>query len=213
MVRAADEVAASDRVDSSLKSRGLALTQEQRSKVVALPCDLSKQDLGLGESRIQELSTKLTTVIHSAWAVNFNISVSSFEDQHIKAVHNLIQLTLSVQTPKPARFFFCSSVSSAGGTPRPGSVLESYVPSPAHAQHTGYARSKYVAEHITRNAMKDAGAPARVLRIGQLVGDTNVGEWNTTEGIPLMIQTAETLGALPALNEVSSWLKYYTHCY
>ena len=105
MVRAASEAAASDRVDSSLANRGLTLTQEQRSKVVALPCDLSKHDLGLGESRIQELSTKLTTVIHSAWAVNFNISVSSFEDQHIKAVHNLIQLTLSVQTPRPARFF------------------------------------------------------------------------------------------------------------
>ena len=102
MVRAANEAAASDRVDSSLANRGLTLTQEQRSKVVALPCDLSKHDLGLGESRIQELSTKLTTVIHSAWAVNFNISVSSFEDQHIKAVHNLIQLTLSVQTPRPA---------------------------------------------------------------------------------------------------------------
>ncbi|KAJ4323817.1 hypothetical protein N0V84_004163 [Fusarium piperis] len=206
MVRAANEVAASDRVDRSLATRGLVLTEEQRSKVLALPCDLSKQDLGLGEPRIQELSTKLTTVIHSAWAVNFNISVQSFEDQHIKAVHNLIQLTLSVQTPKPARFFFCSSVSSAGGTPRPGSVLESYVPSPAHAQHTGYARSKYVAEHITRNAIKEAGAPARVLRVGQLVGDTNVGEWNTTEGIPLMIQTAETLGALPALNEEMTWL-------
>lgn len=129
--------------------------------------------------------------------------MQSFEDQHIKAVHNLIQLSLSVQTPKPARFFFCSSVSSAGGSPRPGKVLEAQVPSPAHAQHTGYARSKYVAEHITGNACKNAGAVARVLRLGQLVGDTKVGEWNTTEGIPLMIQTAVTLGALPALNEVS----------
>ena len=128
--------------------------------------------------------------------------MQSFEDQHIKAVHNLIQLTLDTKTPEPAKFFFCSSVSSAGGTPRPGEVKESLVPSPAHAQHTGYARSKYVAEHITGNACK-AGARARVLRLGQLVGDTKVGEWNTTEGIPLMIQTAVTLGALPALNEVS----------
>ena len=51
--------------------------------------------------------------------------------------------------------------------------------------------------------MKDVGAQARVLRIGQLAGDSKVGEWNTTEGIPLMIQTAVTLGALPQLDEVS----------
>ncbi|KAF5664492.1 nonribosomal peptide synthetase [Fusarium heterosporum] len=206
LVRATSDTAATDRVYSSLQARGLSLDEEQRSKILALPCDLSRPDLGLSESRVEELGSKLTTIIHSAWAVNFNISVQSFEDQHIKAVHNLIQLSLSVKTPKPARFFFCSSVSSAGGSPRPGQVLETQVPSPAHAQHTGYARSKYVAEHITGNARKNAGAPARVLRLGQLVGDTKVGEWNTTEGVPLMIQTAVTIGALPALNEEMTWL-------
>ncbi|SPJ73952.1 related to nonribosomal peptide synthetase MxcG [Fusarium torulosum] len=206
LIRATSDSGATERLHSSLKARSLSLNEEQQGKVLALPCDLSRPDLGLSESRIQELMTKLTTIIHSAWAVNFNISVQSFEDQHIKAVHNLIQLSLSVQTPKPARFFFCSSVSSAAGTPRPGQVLETLVASPAHAQHTGYARSKYVAEHITGNARRNAGAPARVLRLGQLVGDTKVGEWNTTEGVPLMIQTAVTIGALPALNEEMSWL-------
>ncbi|KAF4986560.1 hypothetical protein FGRMN_10788 [Fusarium graminum] len=206
LVRATSDTAATDRVYSSLQARGLSLDEEQRSKILSLPCDLSRSDLGLSESRVEELGTKLTTIIHSAWAVNFNISVQSFEDQHIKAVHNLIQLSLSVKTPQPARFFFCSSVSSAGGSPRPGQVLEAQVPSPRHAQHTGYARSKYVAEHITGNARKNAGAPARVLRLGQLVGDTKVGEWNTTEGVPLMIQTAVTIGALPALNEEMTWL-------
>ncbi|KAL6415833.1 hypothetical protein AUP68_00035 [Ilyonectria robusta] len=205
MVRASDDLAASERLYSSLEARGMTLTPEQKAKVVPLSCNLGETDLGLDASRISELQSKLTVAIHSAWAVNFNLPVQSFEDQHIKAVHNLIQLTLSVQTPKPARFFFCSSVSSAAGSPRPGTVLEAYVPSPSHAQKTGYARSKYVTEHITRNAMKDSGAAARVLRIGQLAGDTKMGAWNTSEGIPLMIQTAVTLGALPALNEVDSF--------
>ncbi|KPM40567.1 hypothetical protein AK830_g5985 [Neonectria ditissima] len=206
MVRASDDSAASERLYSSLETRGIKLTPGQKAKVVALSCDLSQANLGLDTSRIEQLSSKLTLVIHSAWAVNFNIPVESFENQHIRAVHNLIQLSLSVKTPKQARFFFCSSVSSAGGSPRPGKVLESYVPSPSHAQKTGYARSKYVAEHITRNAMRNVSAASRVLRIGQLAGDTKTGAWNTTEGIPLMIQTAVTLGALPALNEEMSWL-------
>jgi thioester reductase-like protein len=203
MVRASNDAAASERLHKSLQGRGVTLTEEQKSKVVGLSCDLSRPDLGLDSSRVSELKENLTAIIHSAWAVNFNITVQSFEDQHIKAVHNLIQLSLEVKTPKPASFFFCSSVSSAGGSPRPGVVQESYVPSPSFAQKTGYARSKYVAEHITRNAAKNVGASARVLRIGQLAGDSKIGEWNATEGIPLMIQTAVTLGALPALDEVN----------
>ncbi|KAJ0356303.1 hypothetical protein COL154_005506 [Colletotrichum chrysophilum] len=205
-VRAPNDAAAATRVSTSLTSRGITLTPDQEAKIVPLSADLGAPDFGLAPSRLADLKSNLTLVIHSAWAVNFNIPVQSFEDQHIKAVYNLIQLCQSVDTPSPARFFFCSSVSSAGGTPRPGTVEEGPVPTPKNAQGTGYARSKYVSEHITRNASKNAGAAARVLRIGQLVGDSKVGEWNTTEGIPLMIQTAATLGALPKLEEEMSWL-------
>ncbi|KAI1346329.1 hypothetical protein F5Y01DRAFT_308366 [Xylaria sp. FL0043] len=206
MVRAPTDAAASDRVFSSLKARGIELSPGQIGKVIPLACDFSRSDFGLSPSRLAALTRVLTLVIHSAWAVNFNIPVQSFEAQHIRAVHNLIQQCLRVQTPEPARFFFCSSVSAAGGTPRPGTVAEGPVVDPAHAQSTGYARSKYVAEHITLNAMKNARAPAHVLRIGQLIGDTAVGEWNATEGVPMMIQTAVTLGALPMLDEEMSWL-------
>ncbi|KAI0555422.1 hypothetical protein F4679DRAFT_523715 [Xylaria curta] len=206
IVRAPTDTAASDRVFSSLEARGIKLSPEESSKVVPLACDLSRPDFGLSSLHLATLTRILTLVIHSAWAVNFNIPVQSFENQHIRAVHNLIQQCLQVQTPDPARFFFCSSVSAAGGTPRPGTVAEAPVMDPAHAQNTGYARSKYVAEHITRNAMRNARAPAQVLRIGQLIGDTVVGEWNATEGVPMTIQTAVTLGALPMLDEEMSWL-------
>ncbi|KAF6799434.1 nrps-like enzyme [Colletotrichum sojae] len=205
-VRAPDDAAASSRIASSLSLRGITLSPSQRAKIVPLATDLGLPDLGLGPARLASLKSKLTLAIHSAWAVNFNIPVRSFEDQHVRAVKQLIDLCQSVTTPEPAAFYFCSSVSAAGGTPRPGVVAEVPVPTPRNAQGTGYARSKYVSEHITQNASRDAGARARVLRIGQLVGDTKVGEWNTTEGIPLMIQTAVTLGALPQLDEEMTWL-------
>jgi acyl-CoA synthetase (AMP-forming)/AMP-acid ligase II/UDP-glucose 4-epimerase len=203
LVRASSEHAALERTLQSLSSRGICLSVEEIRKIVAVPSDLSKPDFGLEASKIVQLRSSLTLVIHSAWAVNFNISVESFEDQHVKAVPNFINLCQSTTHGSAARFYFCSSVSSTGGTPRPGTVPETPVRDIAHVQGTGYAQSKYVAEQIVRNAMKDAGAQARVLRIGQLVGDSKVGEWNTTEGIPLMIQTAVTLGALPQLDEVS----------
>ncbi|KAF2011872.1 acetyl-CoA synthetase-like protein [Aaosphaeria arxii CBS 175.79] len=206
-IRAGSDEAASQRLASSLAQRSIQLTPSELAKVQAVSSDLSKDDFGLAPARLAELRSSLTLVIHSAWAVNFNISVSSFEAQHISAVHRLISFCQSTtHDAGAARFYFCSSVSSTGGTPKPGVVAERSVPDIRHVQGTGYARSKYVAENITTNAMRDGGAFSRNLRIGQLVGDSNVGEWNTTEGIPLMIQTAVTLGALPALDEEMTWL-------
>jgi thioester reductase-like protein len=205
--RASSDEEALSRVLHSLKARGIDLTDSNvEHKIIAVASDLSKPDFGISDSLLlKNLRDTVTVAIHSAWAVNFNLPVQSFEDQHIKAVHSLINFCRSSPT-KPARFFFCSSVSAAGGTPKPGTVLEGPVADIAHVQGTGYAQSKYVAEHITIAAMRHVGLEARVLRVGQLVGDSRIGQWNPSEGIPLMMRTAQTLGALPALDEEMSWL-------
>ncbi|KAH7324196.1 hypothetical protein B0I35DRAFT_349133 [Stachybotrys elegans] len=205
LVRASTGEGASARLKEALESRGLRLSPEQNAKIVVLPCDLGLDTFGISSQAMVDVLTRLTHVIHCAWAVNFNIPIRSFEAHHIKAVHNLIRLCRSVKTQDPAQFYFCSSVSAASQSPRPGSVEECPVQSPSFSQNTGYARSKYVAEHITRNAMA-LGIPARVLRLGQLTGDTKTGKWNIKEGIPMMIQTALDLGVLPALDEEMSWL-------
>jgi thioester reductase-like protein len=146
------------------------------------------------------------TVIHSAWAVNFNLGVRSFEQQHIKGTFNLLNLCLSVSTAHPARLFFCSSISAAAGTPLPATIKEQHIEDLSHAQNMGYARSKLVTEHIIKAVAEKTGMCARVLRIGQIVGDSKLGKWNTTEAIPLMIRSAVTIKALPALDETPSWM-------
>ena len=87
--------------------------------------------------------------------------------------------------------------------PQPGIVPEAVLEDLSHAANTGYGRSKMVAEHIVRNAVLSTGMYARVLRIGQLAGDTKEGEWNETEAIPLMIRSALATRSLPMLDEVS----------
>ncbi|KAI5205354.1 acetyl-CoA synthetase-like protein [Aureobasidium subglaciale] len=206
IVRASSVSQASDRISDALSSRDLFLTETERAKIVPFLGDLSKSDLGLDRETFQKLTSQLTHVIHSAWAVNFNLGVKSFEEQHIKGAYNLIQICLSTRTPKPAKFFFCSSVSSAAGTPSDQKVQEGPVPQLEYAQGTGYGRSKLVTERIVHNAMKSTGMYARVLRLGQIAGDSERGQWNTTEAIALMIQTATTIKALPTHNEELSWL-------
>lgn len=204
LVRASSADNAKERVVSTLESKGLQpLSPVESAKVTCLPSDLSLPDLGLGKNTLDNLRRSLTVVIHSAWAVNFNLGVRSFESHHIRGTHNLLNLCLSTDTIRPARLFFCSSISAAAATPIPARVSETYVQDPTHAQAMGYARSKYVTEHIIKAARGSTGMTAGVLRLGQIIGDTENGVWNLTEAIPLMFRSALTLGALPALDEVS----------
>ena len=225
LVRASSPENAQERVFKSLAARGLTPHHSQShtqiisslvkqglspyhhtANFTALPADLSFPDLGLGKDIFGALQETVTCVIHSAWAVNFTLNVRSFEAQHIIGVRHLLDLCLSVPFSRPARFQFISSISAAAGTPMPATIKEALVENPSHAQSMGYARSKWVAEHIICAAAASTGIEARVLRSGQIIGDSAKGLWNPTEAIPLMIQTARTLGALPALDETPSWL-------
>lgn len=204
LVRASSVSTALDRVLSSLAERSLPLRNV--SKIVVLPSQIGSEDLGLASNIIDDLKDSLTKVIHVAWAVNFTIGVRSFEQQHIKGVQNLINLCLSSRRSTAAEFYFCSSISAAAGTPLPAKIAEAPIPQLEHAQNMGYARSKLVAERIIQAAAEETGMVAKVLRVGQIVGDTVTGKWNPTEAIPLMLQTAVTMKALPALDESPSWL-------
>lgn len=212
LVRAPTPDAAKARVIATLEAKGIpALQIDELARVRFLPADLSQASLGLDEATQEELACRLTVVVHSAWAVNFNLGVRSFASQHIQGAYHLLHLCLRTRTRRPARFYFCSSISAAAGTPVPATIGEQALDDLAHAQAMGYARSKLVTERIVQAAAAKTGMVASVLRIGQIVGDTSHGLWNTTEAIPLMLQTAKTLGALPALDEVCCWSPVLTH--
>ncbi|KAI9805946.1 MAG: putative secondary metabolism biosynthetic enzyme [Sarcosagium campestre] len=206
LVRAEDREAALARVLASVKTRRLILPEKALDKITAFGSDLSKEDLGLGRPILDQLKNEVSVIIHCAWAVNFNLGIHSFEDQHLRGTFNLIGLSLCARAPRPARMIFCSSVSVAAKTSPHTTVPEALIENFSVVSETGYAQSKYVAEHMLANAVETGGARGQVLRIGQVVGDTIHGVWNDSEAIPLMIRSALTLKALPALQEEMSWL-------
>lgn len=89
-------------------------------------------------------------------------------------------------------------------------VPEALPESLAYAQGMGFAQSKLVTEYLVVKAAEMTGMKARVLRIGQIVADTTHGIWNDTEAIPLMLQTATTIKAIPTLGEEPRWLPVNT---
>ncbi|OBT57643.1 NRPS-like protein [Pseudogymnoascus sp. 24MN13] len=207
-VRAKSESDAITRVISSMNTRGCyhQLPLEARRKIVALPSDFSKEDLGLGSAVYAEIALNITCLIHCAWSVNFNLSLQSFEKDCIAGAKHLMGLCLSAGRPSPAAFNFCSSVSAVASTPPGEAVVEDLPPNLDYAQNMGYAQSKLVTENIVHQAACQTGMKARTLRVGQIVADTQHGIWNATEAIPLILQAGKTIGAIPALDESPLWL-------
>ena len=56
------------------------------------------------------------------------------------------------------------------------------------------------------NAVRDVGANATILRIGQITGDTVSGVWNDSEVLPMIMRSAMTMGILPELDMRCEWL-------
>lgn len=202
LVRASSDDEAVKRVQKSLKERRVNADWD---KIRIYASDFGEAQLGLSSAVYEAVAHNLHSIIHCAWNVNFNLNLESFEHDCIRGLKNLIDLCLRSQTTMPAEFVFCSSISAAANDSG-REIPEDLPKSLTAAQRTGYAQSKLVAEHICVAATKATGIAVKVLRIGQVAGDTKFGIWNTSEAVPMMIKSATTVGSLPVLDEWHSWL-------
>lgn len=158
------------RVRSSLAQRQRVLSDSAASKIVSFAADVNRADLGLLEKDLEYIRQNATAYIHNAWPVNFVLSLQSFEP-HIGGAINLLNLAQTSPKPLTPAFFFSSSVGTRQGRYEP-LVTEEFSDDPVSAGGMGYGRSKWVVEKVMERAQK-VGARAGVLRIGQLVGDTD----------------------------------------
>ncbi|KAL1623888.1 putative NRPS-like protein biosynthetic cluster [Diplodia seriata] len=122
-----------------------------------------------------------------------------------------------------------STASSTSSSPTPSdkenprsgtSIPESLYPWTAVADGMGYGQSKWVAEQMCAAAAASPpsstgstrggglGLRTRILRVGQLCGDTRHGMWNPSEAVPATVRAALSIGALPFVDgdEELSWL-------
>ncbi|RFU34185.1 hypothetical protein B7463_g2153, partial [Scytalidium lignicola] len=207
LVRAASEKGAESRVIHSLTERKLynTLSDFERGKIISLPSNFALPSLGLNSDTYNEISSRFTTLYHCAWNVNFNLRLSSFEKDCIAGIKNLIDLCLKSNGNKPARIAFSSSIGTVLRT-EDVSVPEALPIGFSSTQPTGYGQSKLVAEHICSSAITKTGIDVYVIRVGQIIGDTKYGIWNSSEAVPLMLQTSQTIGALPSIDESLRWL-------
>lgn len=174
------------------------------SKLTCLSTNLAAADLGLGPAEYRDIKVRLTAIIQNAWSVNFNMNLESFEP-NVASVAHLLKLAQSPTERFVSRtFVFISSIAAVGGV-RGHAAREDFYPDFQEANpFNGYGQSKWVSEQICAETSRSA----RILRVGQVAGDTKHGIWNPAEAIPAMVQSALTIGALPKLEGAKNSLRW-----
>ena len=88
----------------------------------------------------------VNVVIHNAWRLNFNLSLSSFES-NIRGTHHLVEFARTAR--HALKFLFTSSVASASSWDQSkGKYPEDVVFDAKYAVGNGYGESKYVSERV-----------------------------------------------------------------
>ncbi|KAG6847388.1 hypothetical protein H0H93_008505, partial [Arthromyces matolae] len=182
------------------KALDVKLLRDER--LVFVEGDTATPGLGLPKELYEEIRDSVTVIIHNAWRLDFNLSLTSFET-NVRGTRKLIDLARSSPNPGSVRFLFTSSVAAAQSwrqldKPFPEEVLEDA----AFAVGNGYGEGKYVAERL----LTKSGVQALSLRIGQISGGVPNGAWATTDWVPILVKSSLALGALPSATGLVSWL-------
>ncbi|KAI0079020.1 acetyl-CoA synthetase-like protein, partial [Panus rudis PR-1116 ss-1] len=192
-----------DRQRSMFAIRGLSAELLSHPKLKPLTGDLSRGDLGLEPKALDQLRNSVTHVIHNAWKVDFNLSLSSFE-LHVANTCNLLRATAAFT--HRVKFLFTSSIAVARRwDASQGPIPETPLSTPEAATGSGYGSSKYAVEQLLAQARKQ-GLETTSLRIGQISGSTTSGAWSVTEWLPILVKSSIALKCLPDANIAVSWI-------
>ncbi|KAI6914630.1 acetyl-CoA synthetase-like protein [Hortaea werneckii] len=177
------------------ESRGLT---QDFSKAEFLQVNLAQAELNLDKEKYTMLRMQATHIIHNAWPVDFNMSLSTFEPQ-LEGCLRLIELACIA--PVKPEMMFLSSVGAANNwcsissTPVPEEPLRDF----NAAEPMGYAHSKLLAERIFDRASAKHDIPVKICRVGQITGpvSSEKGMWNTNEWLPSILLSCKALRAIP----------------
>lgn len=198
-----------ERQEETFRQRGLDASLLQSPRLALLEGKLDAEKLGLKEASYDELRESVTAIYHTAWRLDFNLSLLSFEE-HIAGTRNLADLALSAPLSAEGNLpslLFASSIGVLTGHDAHKEPLapEAAVDFDVSAHAGGYGQAKAVTERILERARDEAGLPACNVRICQLSGSTTNGSWAITDWVPLIVKSAETLKCLPSAPGMASW--------
>ena len=123
------------------------------ARIIILSMNLNDRELGQSTTMYERLRGDVTDIIHSAWKMDFNLTISDFDRECLQGHYQLLKFASSSLSQVPMRFHFISSVASAGSG-LIGKVSEDPLPrQKGISLAQGYGQSKYAGEHMCWAAM------------------------------------------------------------
>ncbi|KAF4629229.1 hypothetical protein G7Y89_g8917 [Cudoniella acicularis] len=204
-----------DRQLQSLISKGISVSPEGLAKLSVFETDTTKPMLGLSSTVYGELLRSVTHIIHNAWPTCVNRSLKNYAAQ-FNVLRNMLDFANAASGHRPkhvkVHFQFISSIAVAGHYPllphhkKGDNIPEEYVPVEA-VQNVSYSEAKYVCEGMVAATLQQHPSRFRAtsIRLGQVAGSKVNGYWNTSEHVPFLFKSSQTLGKLPDLRGTLSW--------
>ena len=179
------------------------------AKLTFITVNYGLEKLGLDSSSYANLTGDCDLIVHTAWKVDFNQDLSSFEE-NIQSIETMINWSIS--SPRRPRIIFLSSISSVGPwnlTYRNGTgIPEAPIEDLGAALSIGYAESKQISERLLDKAASQSQMPVTILRVGQIAGATTArkASWTQREVVPSMLKTSRSIGLIPADLPPVDWI-------
>lgn len=184
-----------DRQIKAFIDRGVMPSKNSLAKLTVLQGDVCERQFGLCESDWQELLSSVTSVVHCAWRLDFNLNLNSYEP-YLAGVSNLIDLVATSHKAAAPNIVFTSSIDTihrwTDATPAPEKLLGAEL-----AIGSGYGEAKWVADYMLSYAAKELGLSVTSIRISQLSGSRINGCWNVSDWVPQVVRAGMAFGALP----------------
>ncbi|CEJ01811.1 hypothetical protein RMCBS344292_15832 [Rhizopus microsporus] len=171
------------RLKESFDSRHLdpLLLSSNNSRLEVLSIQSRQEHFGLSDEIYHKLKDEVTTIIHAAWILDFNMSVDYYDQECIPFLYNLVKL--AHRQNNPMYFHLISSISAVR-----------------------YAQSKFIAEALMDYLVKKKNFPCFIERLGQVCGDTENGVWNILEQYPLMFMSGRIMKKMPKMDIKVDWI-------
>jgi thioester reductase-like protein len=178
LVRAEDDDAAAERLP-------------RHARLTAVAGDIEQPGLGLADGRAAELADEVTTVVHCAATVSFDLSLEESRRVNVEGTRHV--LDLAQRCKRLERLSYISTAYVAG---EPRRLFQENELDVGQRFRNPYERSKFEAERMLRE--RADGLPLQILRPSIIVGDSRTGRtssFNVLYG-PLK---AFARGAIPAI--------------
>ena len=160
-------------------------------RLTAVAGDIEQQELGLADGTSELLRREVTTVLHCAASVSFDLPLEESRSVNVEGTRRMLEFARGC--PRLERFSYVSTAYVAG---EPGGLFREDELAVGQRFRNPYERSKFEAELALRSEGRDL--PVQILRPSIVVGDSGTGRtssFNVLYG-PLK---AFARGAVPAI--------------